>query len=191
MIGMLMTIAIIGILLVGPTFDNMLVAVLVYGGMVIATILAFVYGNRISEGIARALLGGSGGHSNQKTDPGKALIAERRYDEAIALYIKVIAKRKKDPAPRLKLADLYMKLRDYDNCIKYMEEAVRLAGGLDEEERCSRINRIADLYLKHKRDRASAIAVLELIPREHPRGKYAGYARERIAEIRKGTQRKS
>ena len=185
LIGMLMTLAIICILLVGPSFDNMLIAALVYGGLVVGAIMAFIYGNRLSEGIAGALLGGSGGHSNQKPDPADALIAERRYGEAITLYMKVIAKKKKDPAPRLKLADLYMKLRDYDNCIKYIEEAVHMPKGLSDDERCSRLNRLADIYLQQKRDGESAIKALELIVKDHPRSKYAVFARERIREIKK------
>jgi outer membrane protein assembly factor BamD (BamD/ComL family) len=56
--------------------------------------------------------------------------------------------------------------------------------GLSEDERCSRINRLADLYLEHKDDRASAIRGLTLIIKDYPKSRAAIYARERIDQIR-------
>ena len=58
--------------------------------------------------------------------------------------------------------------------------------GLDEHERCSRINSLADLYIEHKRDRAAAVRALKLILDEFPNSKSALYARERIVGIKKG-----
>ncbi len=185
LIGMLFALAIICILIIGPTFENIWVAILVFGGMIVAMILAFIYSSRLSGGIAGALLG-SGGRMKKERDQGDFFIDARKYDEAVKFYLREISKKKKDATLRLKLADVYLKLKDYKNCIKYMEEAVRIPKGLPPDEQCARINRLADLYLKHKRDRTAAIGALKLILANHPTSRHASYARERIAEIKKG-----
>jgi tetratricopeptide (TPR) repeat protein len=181
---MLMAAAILCILVIRPTFDSLWIAVLIYGGMIVGMILAFMYSNRLSSGIAGAMLG-SGGKMKQERDHGDDLITERKYDEAVEFYLKKISKKKKNAVLRLKVADLYLKLRDHKNCIKYMEEAVRLPKGLPLDEQCARINRLADLYLKHKHDRAAAINALKLILQNHPKSRHAVYARERIAGLKK------
>jgi len=176
--------AIVCILFVRPTFDNTMTAVFVYGGLVVGMIVAFWYSHRLSGGIAGALLGGSGGKIKQVDAHAGALVSERKYNEAIQLYRQAIAKDRKDPSLRLKLADIYLKIRDYDHALEYIEEAVRMPKGLSEDERCQRINRLADLYLQHKGDRASAIRALQLIINDYPRSKSAIFARERIGQIR-------
>ncbi len=185
LIGMLFAMAIVMLLYSGAATDDLLTAVAVYGGLIIGMIAAFWYANRVSGGIAGALLGGSGGKTDPTMARADAFVSERKYDEAIGLYRKALAKNKKNPAPRLKLADLYFKLRDYDNCVKYIEQAVGVPRGLSDDERCSRLNRLADIYLQQKRDRASAIKALELIVKDHPKSKYAVFARERIKHIRR------
>lgn len=190
LIGMLFALAIVCILFVGPTFDNILMAIIVYGGLIVAMILAFVYSSRLSSGIAGFLMGGPGGKADTRFQLAEKYEIEHRYNEAIETYMQMIAKDKKDALARLKLADLYAKLRDHDNCMKYLEEAVLLPKGLpkglSENERINRINRLADMYLKHKRDRRSAVKVLRVIVNEHPKSRYAVYARERIVQIKKG-----
>ncbi len=186
LIGMLFAMAIVMLLYTGAATDDLLTAVLVYGGLIIGMFAAFWYSSRLSSGISGALLGGG---SSGKTDPtmarANALVSERKYDEAVEMYCQAISRNKKDPTPRLKLADLYFKLGDYDNCIKYIEQAVNMPKGLSDSERCSRLNRLADIYLQQKRDDASAIRMLKLIVKDHPKSKYAVFARERIREMRK------
>jgi tetratricopeptide (TPR) repeat protein len=186
LIGMMMTLGIICLLIIGPTFENTWVAIAVYGGLIVGAILAFYYSDRLSGGIANTIMGGSGGKTKQAYSLAERYVTERKYAEAIEEYLKAIAKEKKNPVPRLRLADIYYKLRDYDNCIKYLSEAVQLPKGLDEHERCNRINRLADLYIEQKRDRAAAVRALKLILNEFPKSKSALYARERIVEIKKG-----
>lgn len=188
-IGMLFAMAIVLVLYTGAASDDLLMAVLLYGGLIVGMIAALWYSNKVSGGIAGAILGGSGGKIDQTDAHANALISERRYDEAAELYRRAISKNKKNPALRLKLADIYLKLGDFDNCIKYVDEAVRMPKGLSEDERCARINRLADLYLQEKRDPASAVAALELILKDYPRSKHAVFARERIKAIKPATGR--
>ncbi|NQU08148.1 MAG: tetratricopeptide repeat protein [Candidatus Abyssubacteria bacterium] len=184
-IGMLMTLAIIGLLYAGPTFENTWVAVAVYGGLIVGAILAFWYSGRLSGGIADLILGGSGGKVKETYSLAEKYAAEHKYKDAVEVYRRAIEKDNKNPTPRLKLADLYYKLRSIDNSIRCMEEASQLPKGMSEAERCTVINRIADLYLHHKRDPASAVRVLRGIIEKYPAGKYAVYARERIVQIKK------
>jgi tetratricopeptide (TPR) repeat protein len=184
LIGMMFAMAIVCMLFIGPSFDSTLVAVLVYGGLIVGMIAAFLYSNRLSSNIAGALMGGPAGKIREVDAHAGALVSERRYKEAIQLYLQAIAKDKRDPSLRLKLADIYLKIRDYENAIKYIEEAIRMPKGLSEDTRCSRINRLADLYLEHKDDRASAIRALQLIMKDYPKTRSAVYARDRIAHIR-------
>jgi tetratricopeptide (TPR) repeat protein len=181
---MLFAMAIVMLLYTGAATDDLLTALVVYGGLIIGMFAAFWYSNRLSSGIAGALLGGgSGGKTDPTVARADALVSERKYDDAIGLYLQAIAKNKKNPAPRLKLADLYFRLRDYDNCLKCIEQAVRMRKGLSDDERCSRLNRLADIYLQQKRDRASAIKALQLIVKDYPKSKSAVFARERIKQI--------
>ena len=184
LIGMLFAMAIVCILFIRPTFETTLMAVLFYGGLIVAMIAAFWYSNRLSGGIARALMGGPGGKIKQVDAHAGALVSERKYEEAILLYRQAISKDRKDPSLRLKLVDIYMKIRDYENALKYIEEAIRMPKGMSEDERCLRINRLADLYLRERDDRASAIRALMLIIKDYPKSKSAIFARERIGQIR-------
>jgi tetratricopeptide (TPR) repeat protein len=184
LIGMMFALAIICILIVRPTFETTLTAVLFYGGIVVGMIAAFWYSRRLSGGIAGALMGGPGGKIKKVDAHASALVSERRYKDAVQLYREAIAKNKKDPSLRLNLADIYLKIRDYDSALKYIEQAVQMPKGMSEDERCSRINRLADLYLEHKDDRASAIRALQLIIKDYPESRSAVFARERIGQIR-------
>lgn len=185
LIGMLMTLAIIGLLYAGPDFDNTMVAIAVYGGVILGMILAWWYMQRASGGIADFFMGGS---ERQKVDEtfsrAERYEIEQKYDEAIELYHGAIKKKPKNPVPRKKLGDLYFKLGDYGNSIKYMLEILDLPKGVSDDERCTLMNRIADLYLHQKKDKRSAMAILKRLVREFPDSKYAAYARERIVQIR-------
>jgi tetratricopeptide (TPR) repeat protein len=187
LIGMLIALAIVGLLYAGPSFDNTLVAIAVYGGIILGMILAWWYMHNLSGGLADFMLGGGGGGKAKASfDQAERCEAEQRYDEAIEIYKRAIEKTPKDPEPRKRLANVYHTLHDYDNCIKYMLEALSLSKSMDEAERCTLMNRIADLYLQHKGDRASAARMLMRIVKEFPKSKYAVYARERIVHIKRG-----
>jgi tetratricopeptide (TPR) repeat protein len=185
LIGMLMAAAIICLLLIGPSFENVWVAIAVYGGIIGGMLLVWWYSARLSGGVAGFLSGDSvGGKVKETYSLAEKYEVEHKYKAATDLYKRAFEKDKKNPAPRKKLADLYYRLRDYDNCLKYMQEALSLPGEMSEAERCDLMNRIADVYLQHKRDRASAVAILRRIINEFPSSKYAVYARDRIMQIK-------
>jgi predicted Zn-dependent protease len=187
LIGMLMAVAIVCLLFVGPTFENTLVAIAVYGGIIVGMILAWWYSQRVSGGIADFFMGGSGGEtSNETYQQAERYEKEQKYEQAIELYRKAIKKSPKNPAPRKRLATLYRNLEDYDNAIGCMLGILDLPKNVSLEERCVLMNRIADLYLQHKKDRRSAIAILNRLAKQFPDSKYATYARERIAQIKNG-----
>jgi tetratricopeptide (TPR) repeat protein len=182
-----MTLGIICLLIVGPTFENTLVALAVYGGIIIGMILAWWYSQKASGGIADFFMGSSGSAKVNKTLAlGKQYEAERNYKAAIEQYNLAIKKNKKDPEPRRRLVELYKRLRNIDKTIQYMQELVDLPKGVSVDERCTLMNRMADLYLSKKNDRQSAVAILERLEKEFAGTKYAEYARDRIAEIKKG-----
>jgi tetratricopeptide (TPR) repeat protein len=185
LIGMLMAAAIVCLLFIGPTFENTLVAVAVYGGVILGMILVWWYSQRVSGGIADFLSGGSGSEKVKETyGLAERYEAEHKYGEAIKLYREAIEKDSKNPTPRKKLGDLYYRLRDYDKSIKCMLEILDLPKGVSEDERCALMNRIADLCLQHKKDKRSAIVILKRLIKEFPDSKYAVYARERIVQIK-------
>jgi hypothetical protein len=185
LIGMLMTVAIICLLVAGPTIENTLVAIAVYGGMILGTILVFWYSQRVSGGIADFFMGGSGSQKvNETFGLADRYEAQHKYEDAIEVYLRAINKDKKNPLPRKKLADLYYKLGDYDNSITYMQETLDIPKAMSQDERCTLMNRIADLYLQHKHDKRSAVAILKRLVKELPDSKYAVYARERIVQIK-------
>ncbi|MBI4833145.1 MAG: tetratricopeptide repeat protein [Candidatus Lindowbacteria bacterium] len=186
LIEILMVLFIIGLLYAGPTFENIWVAIAVYGGIIAGMILALWYSGRLSGGVAGFLLGGTAAGKVKETyDLAEKYEVEHRFEEAIAIYQGAFANDKKNPAPRIRLADLYYHLEDYDNCIKYMREALGLAASMPESERVSLMNRLADVHLQKKRDAPSAIAILNRVVEEFPKTKYALYARERIIELKR------
>ncbi len=185
LIEMLMVVAIIALLLVGPSFENVWLAVAIYGGVIGGMVLIWWFSSRLSGGVAGFLSGTSGGGKVKQTySLAEKYEVEHKYKAAIELYKQAFKKDRKNPAPRKKLANLYYKLRDYDNCLKYMHEALSMPGEMSETERCDLMNRIADVYLQFKHDRASAVAILKRIINEFPQSKYAVYARDRIVQIK-------
>lgn len=185
LIEMLIVVGIIALLLVGPSFENVWVAIAVYGGIIGGMLFVWWYAARLSGGVAGFLTGSSASGKVKKTySLAEKYEVEHKYEAAIELYKQAFEKDKKDPAPRKKLADLYYRLRDYDNCLKYMHEALSMPGEMSEPERCDLMNRIADVYLQYKNDRASAVEILRRIINESPKSKYAVYARDRIMQIK-------
>jgi tetratricopeptide (TPR) repeat protein len=185
LIEILLVLLIIGALLAGPTFESIWTAIAVYGGIIVGMIVALWYSGRLSGGIAGFLLGGSAaGKAKETYDLAEKYESEHRFQEAIAVYRNALDNDKKNPAPRIKLADLYYRLEDYDNCIKYMREALGMPRDMTESERASLINRLTDVYLQHKNDTESAVTTLKKIIDEFPKSKYAVFARERIMQIR-------
>lgn len=186
LIGMLLAVVIVGLLVTGAGPDDVLVAIALYGGLIVAMILAFIYSERLSLGIAGFFLGGSAGGRVQETySLAERYEVEHKFEDAIRTYLEALERDRRNPTPRLRLADLYYRLGDYDNCVKYMHEALSVTPKMSQSERCAVMNRIADVYLQHKRDPASAVAILKQLIREFPKSKSALYARDRIARIRK------
>ena len=188
LIGMLMAVLIIGLLVAGPTFENIWVAVAVYGGIILGMILAFRYSSGLAGGIANSLMGGSarGGKADMLYAEAKKCELERNYKGAVEIYRRAIKMDAKNPEPRKRMADLYLRLRKYDAAIGCMGEILDRCRGMTDGERCSLMNRMADIHLSNKRDPASAVEVLERLVEQYPKSTSALYARERIAEIRKG-----
>ena len=185
LIGMLMAVLIVGLLFIGPTFENIWVTVAVYGGIIMGMILAWWYSGRLSGGIAGFILGVSdGGTAKETYSLAEKYETEHKYEEAIEHYRRAIEKDKKNPQPRMRVADLHYRLGDYDHCIAYLQEALKLYKTMSEGERCSLMNRIADVYLERKRDPVSALKVLGRIVKEFPDSRYAVYARDRMLQIR-------
>ncbi|RJP17803.1 MAG: hypothetical protein C4520_15650 [Candidatus Abyssobacteria bacterium SURF_5] len=185
LLQLLIVVLIIGLLVAGPSFENILITIGFYGGIIGSLVVAFLYAGRVSGGIADFL---SGIPVSGKTDRAIARAErselERGYEEAVRLYQQIISKDRKNPAPRLKLAELHFKLRDYDKYLQQMHEMLDACRKMPMSERCALINRMADIYLQRKKDPAAAVEILSRIIAEFPKTKYAGYARERIAGLR-------
>lgn len=184
LIGMLLTVLITGILVAGPSIDNLWLAIAVYGGIVAAIIIAWLYAGNLSNGIAGFMLGGTGGKGDKALGLARRYEIDGDYQAAVAVYNRVIKRQKKNPLPRIKLAELHYKLGDYDRFVRYMDEALAVGSKLPQGERCELINRIADAHLHRRKDPASAIAILRRLVQQFPDSKYALYARERIMQIK-------
>ena len=180
LIQMLLVVLIIGMLIAGPSVGDVWTLAAVIAGLVL---LAW-YARRLSGGIANLLLGGMGSKKAEQTySLAQKYETGHDYEAAIDQYLLAIKKNKKDPTPRMKLANLYYQLGDYDNCLTYMNDALRVSKRMSPDDRCTLVNRIADVYLQHKGDTASAVAVLKRIVEGLPTSKYAEYARDRISQI--------
>ena len=185
LIGMLMVVLIVGLLLIGPSFENIWTALAVYGGIIVGMLIAWWYSGRLSGGIAGFILGESvGGDVKETYSLAERYETEHEYRNAIEQYRRAIEKDKKSARPRMKLADLHYRLGEYDHCITYMQEALHLSKTMSVSERCALMNRIADVYLEQKHDPASALEVLRDIVKEFPDSRYAVYARDRMLQIR-------
>jgi tetratricopeptide (TPR) repeat protein len=183
LIQLLIVILIIGLLYAGPTFDNILITLAFYGGIIGGLAVAFWYAGRLSGGIADALLGGSGGRTDPTFGRAEQYERERKFQAAIELYQKAISKDKRNPTPRLKLADLHLRLRNYDLALQQMKETLQVCRRMPMSERCALMNRMADIHLQHRKDSAAAAQILSQIISEFPDTKYSAYARERIAGL--------
>ena len=180
LIQMLLVVLIIGMLIAGPSVADIWTLAAVIGGL----LLMLWYSRRFSEGIANLLLGGMGSTREEQTySLGEKYEIEHDYDAAIEQYMLAARKDKKSPTPRLKLANLYYKLEDYDNCLKYLEEALRMSKGMPVDNRCTVVNRVADIYIQNKQDSSSAVRVLKRFAEQFPNTQYASYARDRISQI--------
>jgi len=185
LIGMLFTVAIICILVVGPSFDNVMVAIAIYGGIILGMIVLWWYSSKWTGGITDFFMGVSGGKAKETYHLAEKYEIEHNYEAAMDVYRKAIEKDKKNPEPRTKLADLYHKLGDFDKCVKYMEESLALSRSMSAGERVAVLNRIADLHLHSRNDPASAISVLRRIVKDFPDTKFALNARERMVNIKR------
>ncbi len=183
MIQLLLVLFIIGLLLGGPSCGNIWLTRLFYTGIIGFVILAFWYSNRLSSGIANFLFGGSAGKANDALLRAERLEGQNNFRSAVEAYEEAIQKDKKNPAPQLKLANLYFRLREYDKGLQCMLDALQKGKNISASERCSAMNRMADIYIQHKKNPAAAVEILSRIIAEYPNSKYARYARERIAGI--------
>ncbi len=180
LIQMLLVVLIIGMLIAGPSVGD----VWTLAGVIVVFIILVWYSRRLLGGIADLLLGDMSSRKVEQTySLAQKYETDHNYDAAIDEYLLAIRKNKKDPTPRMKLANLYYHLGDYDNCLVYMNDALHVSKRMSPENRCTLANRIADLYLQHKGDSASAVAVLKQIVDGFPTTKYAEYARDRISQI--------
>jgi tetratricopeptide (TPR) repeat protein len=183
LIQSLLVLLIMGLLISGVSFGSVWANVAVYGGMIGGIIFAFFYSRKLSGGIAEFITGGSGGKINENLAAAERYESQKDFKAAVDAYRKAIAKDKKNPGIRLKLIDLYLKLHNYDMCLNQMQETLQACPRMPMNQRCSLMNRMADIYLQHKKEPAAASAILSQIIAEFPDSKYAAYARERIAAI--------
>jgi tetratricopeptide (TPR) repeat protein len=186
LIQLLVVVAIIAILYARPTFGNIFVTIAFYGGMLGGLVFLFWYSRRLSGGIADALLGGGmkSGKADQLIHLAERHEHEEEYDAAVELYERAIAKDKRNPAPRVKLAELYLGLEKYDLYLKHMKNALQDCPRIPMSDRCTHLNRMADICLYQQNSPKAAIEILSRIIKEFPHSKYALYAKERIEGLR-------
>ena len=186
LIQLLIVVAIIGLLIVRPTFESVLVTIAFYGGIFVGFAFMFWYSARLSGGLADILLGGGGKRSKAEelVDLAEQRERERDFQAAIDLCEQAIAKEKRNPAPRLKLAELYLRLHKYDLYLTHMKNMLQACPGIPMSDRCTHMNRMADICIQHLNSRKAAIEILSHIIKEFPHTKYALYANERITGLR-------
>jgi tetratricopeptide (TPR) repeat protein len=112
----------------------------------------------------------------------KAELAENRrdYQTAKQLYLKAIEQMPLRPEPRLRLAELLIRIRRYPDAAEQLKAALGLTQ--DMENRARLAFRLAEaLALAGQRE--AAVATLQDFEREAGGTKYADFARERLAAL--------
>jgi tetratricopeptide (TPR) repeat protein len=186
LIQLLIVVTIIGILYVRPSFDNIFVTMAFYGGLLGGLAFLFWYAGRLSGGIADALVGGGmkSGKADQLIHLAERHEHEKEYEAAVDLYEKAITKDRRNPAPRVKLAELYLRLQKYDLYLQHMKNMLQACPRIPMSDRCTHMNRMADICLHQQNSPKAAIEILSQIIKEFPHSKYALYAKERIEGLR-------
>lgn len=186
LIQLLIVVAIIGILYVRPSFDNIFITIGFYTGVLGGFVFLFWYARRLSGSIVDLLVGGSmkSGKADQLINMAELHEHEKKYEAAVELFEKAIAKDKGNPAPRVKLAELYLRLQKYDLYLQHMRNLLDTCPKVPMSDRCTYMNRMADICLNQQENPKAAIEILSRIIKEFPQSKYALYARERIDGLR-------
>jgi tetratricopeptide (TPR) repeat protein len=112
----------------------------------------------------------------------KAELAENRrdYQTAKQLYLKAIEQMPQRPEPRLRLAELLIRIRRYPDAAEQLKVALGLTQDLDSRARL--VFRLAEAQaLAGQRD--AATEALRDFEREASGTKYADFARERLAAL--------
>lgn len=110
----------------------------------------------------------------------RADAAERQMDwqSAAALYQEALAADPKDGEAMWRLAEVYLKMGNFQAAINYFMNMLALPQ--DADKACAIRMRLADLYENNLRNRRAAAEQLRAIVRDHPQSKYARFARERL-----------
>jgi len=112
----------------------------------------------------------------------KADVAEKQrdYQTARALYLEAIAQMPRRPEPRIRLAQLLVRLRRYEDAAEQLRTALGLVEGV--EARARHAFRLAEVQVMAGQKEA-AIKTLHQVEADAANTKYAEYARERLADL--------
>jgi tetratricopeptide (TPR) repeat protein len=113
------------------------------------------------------VFGTHGEPEKEKYGKAKIFIAEGKPKEAIAEYEKILCEFPNDDFSRQQIAEIYAeRLKDY---LKAVEEYKKLLGmKLDDNRTVSALNRLADLYGDHLKNRQGAVDALQEIILRYP-----------------------
>lgn len=103
---------------------------------------------------------------------------------AIAEYERLTAEDPDDIAARFRLADLCYQNKDYPKTIEVYKALVAHKGKLDMHQHCSALMRLSEISAQQMSDIEGARRYLEEIIKEHPNTKLAGYAMNRLNNLK-------
>jgi len=110
-------------------------------------------------------------------------VAQDDLPGAIEEYEKVLAKRPSDIAARLRMADLCNEAKQYEKAASAYEVLVKKPKGLGVDQHCSVLTRLSEIYARHLGEHEKARATVQMIIDKYPDSEYAGFAKERLANL--------
>jgi len=130
--------------------------------------------------VARELMGND--RTAEACSFSKADVAEKQrdYQTAKALYLEAIKQMPRRPEPRIRLAELLIRLRRYEGAADQLRSALDLVKGV--EARARHAFRLAEVQVMAGQKDA-AIETLHRVEADAADTKYAEYARERLAGL--------
>ncbi len=136
------------------------------------------------SGVALLLHGGSAASGSRREgfSYAESLVARGRTAEAIEIYLDAIARRPRSLEPYLRLSALRVREREYEEALRVLREARRIAR-LSAEEEAVVARRVHSICSRHLGRAALARPELEWLIERQRRSEHATWARWRLREI--------
>lgn len=182
LLELLMVILIIGVFHAGTDLTDPKNLLLMGGALVGGTLVVVLVVPRIADMVVRTRPVKD--KTSRHVSLARAYERQQDYTTAVKEYETAIKKGKKNVDLYLELSEFYYRLGKYDRAIEVCRRILKANKKMNLGQKFYLVSRMVDIYVQKKKDRGSAIALLEAIAQNHPESKYAAIASERIAKLR-------